>query len=290
MKILLLGSTGYLGEQFLRLYPDAVRPKIDVGDQQALSRLFDAEKPDIVINCAGKTGRPNVDWCETHKEETLRANVTGPLILLEECLARKIYLVHMSSGCIYEGGKGVKGDKRGKGFTEVDPPNFFGSFYSRTKGWSDQIMKDFPVLNLRIRMPFDGSRSERNLIMKLTKYKKVLDVENSITSLPDFLDAAKKLIEKRKTGTYNIVNEGVISPYRIMQLYKEIVDPAHQFERLTLDQLSGVVKVGRSNCILSTEKLKGEGITLRPVEQALREALQALSQDRPPATLSRSAM
>ena len=41
--------------------------------------------PDVVINCAGKTGRPNVDWCEDHKEETVRANVTGPLILLDEC-------------------------------------------------------------------------------------------------------------------------------------------------------------------------------------------------------------
>ncbi|NOS67302.1 MAG: sugar nucleotide-binding protein [Candidatus Peribacteraceae bacterium] len=270
MKTLLLGSTGYLGEQFKKLYPNALVPRIDIGDRAAVISLLDTEKPDTVINCAGKTGRPNVDWCETHKEETLRANVTGALILLEECLARKIYLVHMSSGCIYAG------DNEGRGFTEDDLPNFSSSFYSRTKAWSDQIMKDFPVLNLRLRMPFDGSRSERNLIMKLAKYSKVLDVENSITYLPDFLDTAKKLIEKRKTGTYNIVNEGVISPYRIMELYKEIVDPAHSSEKLTLENLGSVVKAGRSNCILSTDKLKGEGIEIRPVEEAVREALGQL--------------
>ncbi len=277
MKILLLGSTGYLGEQFLKLYPEVITPKIDIADRAAVIAVLEKEKPDVIINCAGKTGRPNVDWCETHKEETLRANVTGPLILLEECLSRGLYLVHMSSGCIYEGDKGSKGEKGG-GHTEEDPPNFTGSFYSRTKGWSDQIMRDFPVLNLRLRMPFDGSRSDRNLIMKLTKYQKVLETENSLTYLPDFLDAAGKLIAKKKTGTFNVVNEGVISPYRVMELYKEIVDPGHRLERLTLDHLSDVVKAGRSNCTLNTDKLRKEGIRLRAVEAAVRDALEQLKQ------------
>lgn len=277
MKTIVFGSKGYLGKQFLQLYPDALTPAADIADREEVAAILEKEKPDVVINCAGKTGRPNVDWCETHKEETLRANVTGALILLEECLSREIYLVHMSSGCIYEGDKGNKGDKRNKGYTEEDIPNFWGSFYARTKAWTDQIMRDFPVLNLRLRMPFDGSRSERNLLMKLIKYNKVLDVENSITYLPDFLSAAALLIKGRKTGTYNIVNPGVISPYQIMQRYTEIVDPKHRFERLTLDSLSTVVRAGRSNCVLSTAKLAGEGIELRSVDEAMTEALTQLA-------------
>ncbi len=270
MHVLLLGSRGYLGEQFLKLYPKAHTPSVNIGDQPAVRRVLDELKPEMVINCAGKTGRPNVDWCEDHKAETLNANVTGALILLEECMERGIYLVHMSSGCIYEG------DNGGQGFTEVDLPNFYGSFYSRSKAWSDQVMKDFPVLTLRLRMPFDGSLSERNLLMKLRKYKRVLDVPNSITYLPDFLAAAGKLIAKKATGVYNIVNEGAISPFRIMEMYKEIVDPAHAFERLTPEGLPDVVKAGRSNCTLSTAKLKKEGILCRMVEEALREALMEI--------------
>ena len=60
-------------------------------------------RPEVVINCAGKTGRPNVDWCDAHPDETLRVNVTGAITLLEECRRLGIYLVHLSSGCIYEG-------------------------------------------------------------------------------------------------------------------------------------------------------------------------------------------
>ncbi len=271
MQTLLFGSRGYLGEQFIRAYPGILTPKVDIADAQAVAALLDAEKPDVVINCAGKTGRPNVDWCEDHKEETVHSNVTGPLVLLEACRKRGIYFVHLSSGCIYAG------DNGGRGFTEEDPPNFAGSFYSRTKAWSDQILKEFPVLLLRIRMPFDGSLNDRNLLMKLSKYTKVLDVPNSLTYLPEFIEAAKLLIGKKATGIYNIVNDGGVSPYRAMELYKEIVDPGHTFERLTLDHLSEVVKAGRSNCILSNAKAKAAGIRLSSGEEALRKALKEIA-------------
>ena len=276
MKILLFGSKGYMGEKFLELYPEAICPSVDIADQPAVAAALDEHQPDVVINAAGKTGRPNVDWCEDHKEETVRSNITGPLILLDECQKRGIYWVHMSSGCIYQG------DKGGEGFTEDDAPNFFGSFYSRTKAWSDQILSEFParpdgtggVLILRIRMPFDDSDNPRSLISKLIRYERVLDVPNSLTYLPDFLDASAKLIEGRKTGIYNIVNPGAMSPYQVVDMYKKLVQPEHAFEALSLDDLGEVTKAARSNCILSTKKLEGEGIAMRPVEEVVEKAMK----------------
>lgn len=287
MMVLLFGSRGYLGRKFLSMYPDAACPEADIADPQAVARALDEARPDVVINTAGKTGVPNVDWCEDHKRETLRSNVTGPLVLLEECAKRGIYWVHLGSGCIYEGEKGTKGKKGEKGemeesgWTEDDEPNFTGSFYSRTKAMADRALRECcapidgkgDVLILRLRMPFDGTDHPRNLITKLRKFSRVLDVPNSITAIPDFLAAARTLIERRRTGIYHVVNDGAISLYRIMELYREIVDPAHTFERLLLGSLPQVVRAGRSNCILSTQKLKEEGIAVRPVEKAVREAL-----------------
>ena len=274
MKILVFGAKGYLGHLFLKQYPDAVPSSVDIADSTAVSAELDRVKPDVVINAAGKTGRPNVDWCETHKEETLRSNVMGPIVLLQECGKRGIYWVHVGSGCIYQG----VGDG-GKGFSEDDPPNFSGSFYSRTKIWSDQILKDFPgVLQLRIRMPFDGLWSDRNLIVKLSRYKKILNVENSLTYMPDLMKAADALIQKRKTGIYHVVNPGALSPVQIMTMYTEIVDPKHVFEQISLEELLTFVRAGRSNCILSVKKLTDEGITMKPVEEAMREALEQLKQ------------
>ncbi len=273
MKTLIFGSRGYLGGYFHSLYPDAACPDADIADADAVSHIFDAEKPDVVINTAGRTGRPNVDWCEDHKRETIHSNVTGPLVLLEECGKRGIYWVHLGTGCVYSGDETTP-------FTEHDPPNFTGSFYSRTKGCIDQVLKDFPVLNIRLRMPFDGSTNERNLIMKLRNYHRVLDAGNSMTYIPDLLAAVSKLIEQRTTGAFNVVNPGVISPYRIMELYREIVDPSQKFQRLKLEDLADVAKTGRSNCVLATAKLEGQGISLRPVEDAVKEALNDLKKSR----------
>ncbi len=264
-KILIFGGTGYLGGKLKEIYPDAHTPNVDIADPVSVRAVFDDVKPDIVINAAGKTGKPNVDWCEDHKEETLRANVTGPLVLLEECMKRNVYFVHIGSGCIFTG------PKTG-GYTEEDEPNFTGSFYSLTKAMSDRLLKPFPVLQLRIRMPFDGTTSSRNLLTKLRGYKRVLDEKNSITYMPDFFEALKKLVEKRAVGIFNVVNPGTVSPYDIMVRYKKEVDPTHEFERLTVEQLSDVVKAARSNCELSGEKLAKEGIVMRPSAEAITEA------------------
>lgn len=278
MKVLLYGSRGYLGQYFLRTYPEAVCGEADIADAQAVAAELDRHRPDVVINCAGKTGRPNIDWCEDHKGETIRGNVTGPLVLLEECGKRGIYWVHMGSGCIFTG------DNDGKGFAEDDAPNYMGSFYSRTKAWADRMLSEFPacpdgtggVLVLRLRMPLDGSRNPRNLLTKLLHYKRVLDAPNSLTYMPDFMKAADALIRGKKTGIWHVTNPGSISPYAIMKRYQELCDPTHQFEKLELKDLGDVAKTGRSNCILSTAKLEGEGIRLKPVEEAVDEALRNL--------------
>ncbi|MDD4318789.1 MAG: sugar nucleotide-binding protein [Candidatus Peribacteraceae bacterium] len=278
MNVLIFGSRGYIGSQFLQLYPGAAAPSVDIADAAAVAAILDTEKPDVVINAAGKTGRPNVDWCEDHRMETLRSNVTGPLTLLEECGKRGIYWVHLGSGCIYAG------DNGGRGFTEEDPPNFEGSFYSFTKNVSDRVLQRFTspaggtggVLNLRLRMPFDGTTSPRNLLTKLKGYAKVLDVPNSMTFIPEFLSAAAALIGRRSTGTFNMVNEGAISPYEIMTMYRDIVDPSHTFERLTLQELPGIVKAVRSNCVLSCAKLREAGIVLSPVRSVVGDALRTL--------------
>jgi dTDP-4-dehydrorhamnose reductase len=97
-----------------------------------------------------------------------------------------------------------------------------------------------------------------------------------MTYIPDLLAATKTLIEKKATGPYNVINPGSMNPYRIMELYTEIVDPSHTFEKLELEDLSEVATAGRSNCVLDGKKLEDEGISMRPVEDAVREALEKL--------------
>ena len=271
MKTIIFGPRGFLGSAFAQAIPNAISVQTNICDRQALSNVLDYYQPDIVVNCAGKTGLPNIDWCETNKLETLQANTTGPLVLLGECMARGVYLVHIGSGCIFEG------DNEGGGFTEEDAPNYHGSYYSRTKIIADSVLSEFPVLILRLRMPIDNRVHRRNLLCRLPTYDRVLDVQNSFTYVPDFIDSACHLIRKRMTGIFHIVNPGTVSPYEIMIRYKAIVDSTHSFERLTLNDLGDLVSTGRSNCQLSTEKLESVGLKLQPIETALDSALRSIS-------------
>lgn len=266
MKMLIFGK-GYIANKFKNYFAGAEISDVRIEDISVVKAELERVKPDVVVNCAGKTGRPNVDWCEDHKAETLFGNVTAPLILAKACDELGVYMVHIGSGCVYEG------YKDGIGYGENDEPNFAGSYYSRTKAWCERMLKDFAVLQLRLRMPFDSIPSERNFITKIVKYNKVISVPNSISVLEDFLMAADALIAKKATGVYNVTNPGTIDHQAILDMYIELVDPRYKYELFSLDELAKVTKAGRSNCGLSVQKLEDEGIHLRPVEQAVRESL-----------------
>jgi hypothetical protein len=45
-----------------------------------------------------QTGRPNVDWCEDHKAETIRTNVIGTLNLADLCCERGIHVTLYATG------------------------------------------------------------------------------------------------------------------------------------------------------------------------------------------------
>ncbi len=100
-------------------------------NRESLAAELDKFKPTHVINAAGVTGRPNVDWCEDHKQETIRANVIGVLNVADLCAQRNIHHLLYATGCIFE-----YDDKHtigGQGFLETDKPNFHASYYSHTK-------------------------------------------------------------------------------------------------------------------------------------------------------------
>ncbi len=260
---------GFLGKKIAeKLNYEMVGREIDVLDFAAVGEFLDNKKPEVVINAIGKTGRPNIDWCEDNKEETFKSNVIAAINLGLACSERGIYFVHIGSGCIYDG------DNDGKGFSEEDAPNFYGpQFYAKTKILAEMALKEFPCLMLRIRMPIDDKPHERNLINKLLKYSKVIDAPNSMTVVPHLLEAIKVLVEKRKKGIYNIVNPGLISATEIMEMYREIVDSNHSFETFSLKELDAITKGKRANCYLRTDKLESEGIKLPEIHEAVRECL-----------------
>jgi dTDP-4-dehydrorhamnose reductase len=227
-------------------------------DRSAVLKELEEIKPKYVLNAAGKTGRPNVDWCEDHQQETIRSNVIGTLNLADCCYLKGIHLTNYATGCIYE-----YDDKHplgsGKGFTEEDKPNFAGSFYARTKAQVESLLKSYPnVLTLRVRMPISDDLHPRNFVTKIVHYEKVVDVPNSMTVLHDMLPVSIEMTKRELKGVYNFCNPGVVSHNQILALYKKYVDPDYTWVNFSLDEQAKILKAGRSNNELDCSKLLKE--------------------------------
>src|SRR5208282_6076426 len=226
--ILLLGASGYVGQAFsaeLRRrrwsFIPLTRRAIDYTSFDILFDYIRKMRPEFVINAAGYAPNPNVDACESSREEVLCANTLLPQTIARACLMTNTPWGHVSSGSIYVGAK-VAAD-RGRiriernlnqpemqrllsehpdkvfGFTEWDEPNFSFrhtpcNFYSGTKALAEESIRGAGQSYVwRPRMLFNSCDENRNLLWKLQNYEKIHDSINSISHLGEFAQACLDL-------------------------------------------------------------------------------------------------
>lgn len=282
-NILLLGATGWIGGQLKTLFesmPERYRvfvtkQRLDHFDMATLELDIVRGGIDCLINCAGLTGRPNVDWCEDHKHEVIRVNLVGTLAMMEVCEKRGCHLINMATGCIF--GYDEEHPIGGPIFSETDEANFAGSFYSLTKGMVDRLAPFYEnVLHLRLRMPISCDGNPRCFVTKIRSYAKVVNIPNSMSVLPSLLPLVPLMVDRRITGRLNFVNPNPVSHNEILEMYKEIIDPTFHYTNFDLEEHDKVVVAKRSNNTLDTSRLEGLfGGRLLPVHDALRAAFEA---------------
>jgi dTDP-4-dehydrorhamnose reductase len=309
-RVLLLGGTGYIGEAFARElaargweYRTLRRSEVDYTRFDRLLELLRASRWDFVVNCAGFTGKPNVDACESAKADTLLGNAILPVTVAHACRAAGVTWGHVSSGCIYSGAKLTEnGQTRVEkdmtspaaqallagnraaihGFTEADEPNFSFrrepcSFYSGTKALGEEALQGLEGYIWRLRIPFDEFDNARNYLSKVQRYSRVYDNVNSISHRADFARACLDLWDRRTpAGIYNVVNPGYVTTREVVTAIQRVLKPARAFEFWADDAefYRIAAKTPRSNCILDTTKLLATGVKIRPVEEALETSLR----------------
>jgi len=265
-KILILGK-GFIGVRLHEEFNCAIstRKIRSYKDAEEEVRKF---RPEIIINCIGNVGR-NVDECEKELDKTLAANTFVPIILAELALRHKIKLIHISTGCMYH-----YDYAKDNPIDEEREPDFFELFYSRAKIYSEKALaalaKKYPILIIRIRVPLDNRPHPRNILTKLINYKRVIDIPNSITYIPDFISALRYLIRIDASGIYNVANKGGLRYPHILDVYKKYV-PDFKYEVIDYKKLNVV----RTNLILSVRKLERSGFKMRNIKEVLEECVKA---------------
>jgi 3,5-epimerase/4-reductase len=286
VRFLIVGRTGWIANMVAELLEQRGEryafASFRLEQREACERELDALRPQRVLNCAGVTGRPNVDWCEDHRRETVRSNVLGVLNLADCCASRGIHLTNFATGCLYhyDDGEHRPTAEGGRPFTEDDPPNFFGSYYSRTKAMVEELLRSAfdNVLILRLRMPVSDDLSPRSFVTKIARYEKVVNIPNSMTVLTELLPVALDMSERGLTGVYNFTNPGSISHNEVLELYRKYIDPKFQWKNFTLEEQAKILKAGRSNCELDVRKLLRDnpGAQIREVHAAMEEVFRRM--------------
>lgn len=275
MKWLIYGSTGWIARKFIEyictndIVDTIVKGIRRMENFDDIKQEILAIQPDRVVVLGGltyKSPAKNIDWCEDHKQEVIRVNVLGVLNIADICEQNNIHCTILGTGCIYS-------SQNDEVFTEDSMWNFDKSFYSKTKAYTQELLKCYKnVLLLRIRMPIDNTNNPKNFIEKLKSFDKIISIPNSMTVLPEMIPIMVTLIATGQTGTWNCVNPNVISHKEILDMLgiqKEYVDISHQSE---------LTRVARSNNHLATTKIEQfcatHCLTLNEIHTAIAKLLQ----------------
>jgi dTDP-4-dehydrorhamnose reductase len=302
--VLLLGAGGYIGGCFKDYLQDngikvmaASRAQLDYTDPGLLRKLLRETRPEFLINAAGFSGKPNVDACEKAMAETLFGNTVLPLRIAEACAEQNIPWGHVSSGCIYQGSKGIDPNGNPVGFREDDLPTFdFShgncSYYSGTKAMAEEhlVKGAFNVYIWRLRIPFDHRDSSRNYLSKLLRYERLLNVRNSLSHLGDFVSSAWTTMQQRLPyGIYNLTNPGSVTTTEVVELIRkegetrrskgdifsaERMQKKFAFFESEEEFMKTNAIAPRSSCVLDTTKAETLHLPLRPIHDALNDSLQ----------------
>lgn len=125
-KVLITGSSGRLGTQLCKEFPEAYAPhheEMDIADFKEVSERIKEFKPELLIHAAALT---SVRECEGDPDLAWQINVGGTRNLVDACLryCPEAYFVYISTACIFSGKEGDYNEQ-----SIPDPKNY----YSLTK-------------------------------------------------------------------------------------------------------------------------------------------------------------
>lgn len=228
MNILVLGGTGQLGQCLNKVASQRNITSITFADEvvgnildiDVLEKLFSAEKPTHVINCAAYTA---VDKAEDEIELSRKINRDGAENIAKLCVKYNSTLLHISTDFIFEGNVPTL-------LNEESPAEPI-SVYGLTKLEGEKAIIDALDRFYIVRTAWLYSEFANNFMktmIKLGTDRDSLGIIADQVGTPTYgVDLAGALLdiitsEKEAYGIYHYSNEGAVSWYDFAQAIFEI--------------------------------------------------------------------
>ena len=223
LRILIVGASGFIGyhmfEEFSKqhhvagtfyIHPANNFMHLDVKDKVEINEVLTSFSPDVIIYPAAN---PNVEYCETHPEETWEVNVKGTANIIEIIKKIKAKFIFFSSDYIFDGKEGP--------YLEEDKPNPI-NVYGKQKLASEELIKEslMDYLIIRTTVVFGWERNGKNFIMQMIytlRNGETMKVPKGQVGTPTYVKnlcvITRELIKKDKVGIYHVAGKDVIDRY-----------------------------------------------------------------------------
>ncbi|WP_249669033.1 dTDP-4-dehydrorhamnose reductase [Bacillus altitudinis] len=222
MRILLIGSDGSLGSEFLRqlklnkLYTvySFNKKKLDITLKEEIVKVFNKVKPQIVINCAAYT---DVEKAEVEPAKAILVNGTSTKYLAEATDKIGAIFVHFSTDYVFNGKQNIPYTEKIK----TNPLNVYGE----SKRLGEKYIEESTTRYFIIRTSWlFGRGGKKNFVDKILDFSEIqkdipviTDQIGSPTYTVDLASATLDLILTNHFGIYHIVNKGIASRYTFAQ-------------------------------------------------------------------------
>ena len=210
MTILITGSTGELGSQLKKFFPDAISPShkdLDICNSSSVKNIFKDNNIDTVIHAAAFT---SVRGCEENKIQAFKANVEGTKNLVNELknFNPNGKFVYVSTACVFDGHSGMYSEK------SIPYPE---NFYSLTKLLGEYVVNHFDN-SLIIRTNFVGRK-------KWPYEKAFTDRFGTYLFSDQVAQGIFDIFNDDVTGIIHVVGDKKISMYELAKLTTPDIQP-----------------------------------------------------------------
>ena len=210
MTILITGSTGALGSELKKIFPDSISPthkEFDICDLSTVRNFFNKHKIDIIIHTAALT---TVRGCEENKSLAMKVNVEGTHNLASEFKNSNPdgKFVYISTACVFDGHSGM--------YDELSIPHP-KNFYSLTKLLGEYEVKSL-TNSLIIRTNFVSRK-------KWPYPKAFTDRFGTYLFSDQIAHGIHEVIQNNLDGIIHIVGDKKISMFELAKLTTPDIQP-----------------------------------------------------------------
>lgn len=244
-----LGSNGFLGKRCTNILKQQGFSVFEINERleniKEIESIVKRTRSKKLICAAGVSGKPTIEWCETHEKETYDANFLGQIDIARMTNALGIHCTIFGSAGIYTGNKSE--------YSEEDTGDVTTKVYSKWRIALENAISVFDnVLYLRIIYPVSLDGDAKCFVTKmLGRCSNVHDISVPLTVIPSMFPLISCLTQTTRVGVYNFVNKGTISLPTLLELYSTHIPPI----------VIGINSVGEKRGAYSLSTSKLESIT-----------------------------